>query len=57
VTAPGVRCAQQGFAHALSGSVLHHARGHYVNPGLRAAARCRTWWPRRATSCGTACSR
>src|SRR3954468_8237589 len=29
VTAPGVRCAQQGFAHALSGSVLHHARGHY----------------------------
>src|SRR4051812_14594345 len=29
VTAPGVRCAQQGFAHALSGAVLHHARGHY----------------------------
>src|SRR4051812_40204477 len=28
VTAPGVRCAQQGFAHALSGPVLHHASGH-----------------------------
>src|SRR3954463_13689799 len=31
VTAPGVRCAQQAFTHALSGSVLHHARGHYAD--------------------------
>src|SRR4051794_38400214 len=29
VTTPGVRCAQQGFAHALSGSVLHHAQGRH----------------------------
>ena len=28
MTAPGVRCARQGFAHALSGSVLHHDQGH-----------------------------
>ena len=28
MTAPGVRCAREGFAHALSGSVLHHAPGH-----------------------------
>ena len=28
MTAPGVRCARQGFAHALSGSVLHHSQGH-----------------------------
>ena len=29
VTAPGVRCAQQGFAHALSGTVLHHAQSRH----------------------------
>src|SRR3954469_18523634 len=40
VTAPGVRCAQQGFAHALSGSVLHHARGNQRQPP--AARRLRT---------------
>ena len=28
MTAPDVRCAQQRFAHALSGSVLHHSLGH-----------------------------
>jgi putative transposase len=28
VTAPGVRYAREGFAHALSGPVLHHAPGH-----------------------------
>src|SRR4051794_39521371 len=29
VTAPGVRYAREGFAHALSGSVLHHAQGRH----------------------------
>jgi len=28
VTAPGVRCAREDFAHALSGSVLHQSQGH-----------------------------
>src|SRR4051794_37048122 len=30
VTAPGVRYAREGFAHALSGSVLHHAQGRHA---------------------------
>jgi virginiamycin B lyase len=34
VTAPGVRYAQQGFAHALSGSVLHHTPGTQPNGRL-----------------------
>jgi hypothetical protein len=28
VTAPGVRCAREGVAHAPSGTVLHHGSGH-----------------------------
>jgi len=31
VTASGVRCAQQGFAHALSGTVLHHAQSRHAD--------------------------
>src|SRR4051795_5008634 len=30
VTTPGVRYAREGFAHALSVSVLHLPRGHYA---------------------------
>src|SRR3954463_2742767 len=37
VTAPGVRYAREGFAHALSGSVLHHAQGRHDGEALEAA--------------------
>src|SRR4051812_10375344 len=35
VTAPGVRYAREGFAHALSGTVLHHAQGRHVIEACR----------------------
>ena len=45
MTAPGVRYAQQGFAHALSGSVLHHTPGtqpfQRVAKGTRSSGK--TW--------------
>jgi len=45
VTASGLRYAREGFAHALSGPVLHHAPGHEPTPFSRSAAPRRVWIP------------